>query len=465
MAKTMTSQKSLSQVLGAHIHALQFDDLPPATVEKAKDCFIDYFASAFSGLGHPLSDTYIGLAHRLGGAGPCPILGRGQGSNPAYAAFANAAIGHISETDDGHRASIMHIGTVVIPVIVALAEQLGANGKQCIEACVVGYDAAIGVGEALGPEHYHTWHTTATAGCFGAAAAAAKLMGLGPEHCAHTLGHAGTLTSGLWQFLEDGRVEAKALHPGNSALNSVTAAYLASENIPGADRIFEGERGLFKAMSASPDLDALLKGIARPPHTPATSFRIDEANFKAYPTCGQTHSMIDAARTIMASHSIRAHDVTRIEARVYQKTLDIADIKDPKSVEQAKFSLSFCLAMLIVRGKLTFTNMTDEALHDPEIRTLMGRIEVVHAPDMEKLFPACRPCVVTVECGEEVYSAENHYRRGDPETPMSRQDMKDKFAELAGSHVAASEQKALLRWIEDLDQASDIYDFRRFARQ
>jgi 2-methylcitrate dehydratase PrpD len=461
----MTSQKSLSQILGAHISTLQFDDLPPATVEKAKNCFIDYFASALSGLGHPLSDTYIDLAIQLGGTGPCPVLGRDQGSNPAYAAFANAAIGHISETDDGHRASIMHIGTVVIPVIVALAEQLGASGKQCIEACVVGYDAAIGVGEALGPEHYHTWHTTATAGCFGAAAAAAKLMGLGAEQCAYTLGHAGTLTAGLWQFLEDGRVEAKALHPGNSALNGLTAAYLARAHIPGADRIFEGDRGLFKAMSVNSDPDALLKGIARPPHAPATAFRIDEANFKAYPTCGQTHSMIDAMRTIMASHPIRAEDVTRIEARVYQKTLDIADIKDPQSVEQAKFSLSFCLAMLLVRGKLTFTNMTDEALHDPEIRALMGRIEVVHAPDMEKLFPACRPCVVTVECGDEVHSAENFYRRGDPENPMSRQDMKDKFAELASARVEASEQTALLRWIENLDTATDIYDFRRFARQ
>jgi 2-methylcitrate dehydratase PrpD len=175
--------------------------------------------------------------------------------------------------------------------------------------------------------------------------------------------------------------------------------------------------------------------------------------------------MIDAMRTIMASHPIRAEDVTRIEARVYQKTLDIADIKDPQSVEQAKFSLSFCLAMLLVRGKLTFTNMTDEALHDPEIRALMGRIEVVHAPDMEKLFPACRPCVVTVECGDEVHSAENFYRRGDPENPMSRQDMKDKFAELASARVEASEQTALLRWIENLDTATDIYDFRRFARQ
>jgi len=439
-----------SQQLAQFIADLSVDTLTEATRLKISHCLIDYMAAAWNAQGHELAQTYAGFAESLAATGQtasnevpsgmASVIGSGRALPVFWTAFANAAQGHVTEVDDGHRQSIMHIGTVVIPVALALAQARGLDGKAVAEAIVCGYELAIRAGECFGPEHYAIFHTTATAGTFGAAAAAAKALGLDAERTAWALGHAGTQAAGLWEFLRDKAVDAKPLHPAKAAQNGILAAFLAEAGIRNASAIFEGSQGFCAATSKSPQFHYLTNGLGE-------RFKIDEANFKGYPTCGQTHSMLDALTRIMREHDVTAKDVNAVEALVYDRAVDVAGITDPATLEQAKFSNPFCMAFLLVHGSLTFENMVPESVNDPAVRELMSRVTLTRDAEMDAGFPAARPCrvKVTLKSGE-VLSADNKFRRGDPENPMTTQDMLAKFDQLTSNILDEGQRKTVTDW-------------------
>ncbi|MBT5072525.1 MAG: MmgE/PrpD family protein, partial [Kordiimonadaceae bacterium] len=333
-------------------------------------------------------------------------------------------------------------------VIFALRSETAVDGKDIIEATVAGYELAIRVGECLNQSHYNTWHTTATAGTFGAAAAAAKLLKLSEEQTVWTLAHAGTQMAGLWQFLDDNCLTAKVLHPAKSAQNGIIAAFTAKVNIPGPSNIFEGKRGVANAYSTNSDLSYLIKDLGK-------IYKVDEANFKAYPTCGQTHSMIDALRKIQDEHDIDHDSVRNIDVFVYQKTIDIANIEKPETVAQAKFSVKHCLALLLVKGSISFTNIDEKSLTDPDIVTLMQKINVLFDEDINKGFPRCRPCKIILTTSDNEYKAENYYRRGDPETPMSQIEIENKFRELTRDCLSKTDQQKYIDGVDSIETTTE----------
>lgn len=446
--------ESFSKTLAAYICSVKAAALPQDVKHKAGLCLIDYLGAAWNAHGHELADTYTVFATAMSGwhTGVASIIG-GKNLPPVWAAFANAARGHVTETDDGHRQSIMHIGVVVIPVVLALAQERELPGETMLEAIVCGYDLAIRAGECFGPEHYATFHTTGTAGTFGAAAAAAKCYGLDELQTIWALGHAGTQAAGVWQFLQDGAVRAKPLHPAKAVQNGIQAALLAASGIEGATHIFEGEKGLCAYASKAPLYEKLTEGLG-------SSFKISEVNFKGYPTCGQTHSMLDALSTIMQREQLRPKDVERIDAYVYQRAIDIAGIPEPANLEQAKFSNQFCLAFLLNNGALTFANFTETVIDDPAVRELAKRVKLIFDPKMDAGFPASRPCRVEVHCKDgRVLSQENRFRKGDPENPMDVADMEDKLGQLTGELLSPQQRKNMVAWALDLENRPGVESF------
>jgi len=435
-----------SRELARFIGDFSLDNAGDGTVLKTKHCFVDWLGAVFNSSDSPLAESYVEFATSMGGSGPISILGRNRNTALPWAAFANACLGHVTEVDDGHRMSIMHIGTVVLPTVFAYAEKFASSGREMLEAAICGYDLAIRVGECLGKDHYTTWHTTATAGTFGSAAAAAKMLGLDEDQIVWTLGHAGTQAAGLWQFLVDGAVSAKAFHPGKAVFNGILSAELAFRGIEGAEHIFEGEKGLCSAMSPECNLTLLTENLGQ-------KYKVDEVNFKGYPTCGQTHSMLDGLKKIMASRAIAPEDIEKIEARVYRKAIDVAGIRDPRSLEEAKFSNYFCMAALIAKGDITFDNLSSQDLDSPVIRDLMSRIELIYDPEKEKLFPATRPCSISVTLKDgTLLEAENRFRRGDPENPMSKEDVSDKFYQLTCRYLGKQEGETILALVYDMEK-------------
>lgn len=213
------------------------------------------------------------------------------------AALANGAFSHALDMDDLHNASIIHLGTVVVPAALAVAEQIGASGKQLITAIAAGYEIGARVGEAVNPDSYFFWHTTGTAGTFGAAAAAAKLLTLDAEQTAHCLGSAGSQAAGLWEFLQEGAM-SKTLHAGKAAFNGIFAAFLAKEGFTGATKILEGEKGFCLAMTSKAKLNKLTEGLGQ------GKYKIDENAFKPYAACKHCHASINAVQLIGRDYNL-----------------------------------------------------------------------------------------------------------------------------------------------------------------
>lgn len=444
---------SITRQFSQYLAALGKENFSSEVVLKVKHCLIDYLAAAWCARNDSLGESYRLLALQLGSRGMHGIIG-GSTTCEAFATFANGALGHVREVDDLHRDSTMHVGITVFPPLLALAQTEGFDASRFIAAVVVGYEAAIRIGQTLGREHYATFHTTATAGTFGAAAACASYLGLDPGKMTDALGHAGSQAAGLWQFLSDGALGTKPLHAGKAAMNGLIAARLAADGVEGASHILEGAKGFGKIAAPNADWQKVLENIGSEP------YMIEEICFKNYPCCGQTHSMLDALRIIMHENNLSGEDITHVHVLAYRQAMDLTSNPDPQTLGQARFSLPFCMGILLSSGDLFFNDINEQALRDASIRSQSKKISMEFDEEVDKLFPQTRPCIVIVtDIKGRKYIKRNLYRRGDPELPMTTQDMEKKFESLTSGILSPEAAKAVLDWAENIERQTEIPEF------
>src|SRR5688572_12239680 len=201
---------SLSEQVAALVASTRADAIPDDVLQTAAWWVLDWLGAAIAGLDS--APGRIMLAHSgAQPAGPSSCIGMVVGRPTQVAALHNGAISHVVEMDDVHRAAVIHPAVVVVPAALAVAEQIGATGRDFLTAVVIGYEVAIRVGESVGKTHYFHWHNSSTCGVFGAAAAAGWLLGLDQQRMTWALGNAGTQAGGLWEFIADGAM-SKVLH-------------------------------------------------------------------------------------------------------------------------------------------------------------------------------------------------------------------------------------------------------------
>lgn len=247
--------------LADFVTGLQYDKLSPATVRMTKQCILDWLGVCIRGS----QEKPIKIIRKLlldgGGKAQATVLAGGtEKTTTLNAAFCNGSASHSLDFDDLHNPSIIHLATVVVPPVFAIADAEHKSGKDMLAAVVAGYEVGGRVGESVIPESYFFWHTTGTAGTLGAAASAAKVLGLDAEATLQCLGSAGTQAAGLWEFLKEGAM-SKTLHAGKSSYAGVLSAYLAQAGFTGATKILEGEKGFCRAMVAEPHLEKLTDGL------------------------------------------------------------------------------------------------------------------------------------------------------------------------------------------------------------
>jgi 2-methylcitrate dehydratase PrpD len=224
----------------------------------------------------------------------------------------------------------------------------------------------------LGPSHYHQWHTTSTAGCFGAAAAAGVVWGLDAERLLAALGLAGAQAGGVWEGINQEAVMVKHFHGGRAAAAGLLAAYLARTGYPGAVRVLEGKRGLIAAASQSTaaDMQTAMASLG-------TDFMVQQNFFKRYPCCLGNFQGLDAVTVLVNRYRLAAEDVEGVTVRLASPSAWIVDNAAPTSIFEAKFSLPFAIATLLTTGRLGFAEYADRWLNDPRVRGLMGRVKLV----------------------------------------------------------------------------------------
>lgn len=451
----MTTRK-----LAGFIADLRYETLPAATRQMAKQCILDALGCTIRGSVEAPGQIMQKIIAGQGGRAEASVFGAKPFRATALnAALVNGTFNHSLDFDDLHNASIIHLGTVVVPAALAVAEQAGASGEQLIAAVVAGYEAGARVGEAVNPESYFFWHTTGTAGTFGAAAAAAKLLNLNAAQAVHCLGTAGTQTAGLWEFLQEGTM-SKALHAGKAAFNGILAAVLAKEGFSGASRILEGEKGFCLAMTPQARLGKLTEGLG------GGAYKIDENSFKPYACCKHCHAAINAAQLLRGNYQLAPQQIKGIHIKTNSVADNLVNNPSPQNAYGSKFSIQYCVAAALHWGRVGVEEFTAENIRDANVRRLMEQVTVEIDPELEAEFK-CNPdkwsarVIIDTVDGRQ-YQQFIEYPKGDPQNPVSYAETEDKFRSLSGgiySTVAIEQTLAVLKDLETVKNAGEMFKF------
>lgn len=409
-------------------------DLPDRVWHAATRTVVDWFAvAAPGGRSAPalaLTDGVVGPAE----SGLCQLVPGGRSVGPLSAALVNATAAHTVELDDIFREGIYHPGAPTIAAALAAAQHTGADGATFLRGVVVGYEIGDRIAGAMSPAHYRYWHPTGTVGTIGAAAAAAEVLGLDRTRFADALATATTLASGLQQAFRSDAM-SKPLHAGHAAQSGMVAAFGAQAGLTGAHDILEGDAGFGAAMGDAPDWAAATAGLG-------DEFRIPDTTVKPHACCGHTFAAIDAVLDLRAA--LDPAQVDRITVATYGTACSVAGNPAPRTPFEAKFSVAFCVATALLHGSVMLRAFTRERVDDPAIRALLAKVALEVDPEFDARFPSRRGARVTIRTTSGTdHTTTRATRRGDPDDPLTDDDLRAKFTELVNPCLGADQTAAL----------------------
>jgi len=415
----------------------------------AKRALVDWFAALFPGTqAQPAFSLMKAHSHELG-VGSASLPGLKTTAFPATAAWINGSVSHAVEFDDIFREAIYHPGCPTVASALSVAEHLGASGQRLLESITVGYEISTRIGAAVQPSHYKFFHTTGTVGCFGSAAAAAVLLSPAPEVTAHALATSATFASGLQQAFRSDAM-TKALHAGHAAWVGVTAAFGADKGITGVMDILEGSAGFGAAMADEPNWSKATDGLG-------TRYNIKNITVKNHGCCGHAFASIDGLLALKQEHGFTLQDIDRIEIDTYAAAVEVAGIKNPQSAFECKFSIPYVVSHAAKYGSVRLSAFDAERIVESDIRALMPRIHVKPDSDLTSKFPNMRAARVIVHLKTgAVLERMQPFRIGDPESPLTDEQISDKFLELASPVIHDNQARQLLNQLWSIDRVSDV---------
>ena len=427
-----------------YIVSEQTSKLSPSTRHHAKRAVIDWFAAMYPGAIQDPNPMLCAAFVNSDDPAHSTIFPAGQRSNAKTAALLNGASAHTSEFDDIFRDGGFHPGCATIAAALAIAERDDCSGEMFLRAIIAGYEVSCRISLAMGRTHYEFWHTTATIGTFGAAAASALLLGLSRQQTAHALATSATLAAGLQQaFRSDGM--SKPLHSGHAAETGVMAAISAGKGVTGALDVLEGAAGMGAAMSKAADWSKATADLGK-------IYHIEAITFKNHGCCGHTFAAIDGLLALMAAHGFSADDIASITIATYGPAVAITDRMDPKTPQECKFSMQYVVAHAACFGSVRIEAFTAERINNPAVRSMLPSISVTTDPEIDAAFPAQRAARVTLTTknGDSV-SLLQPTRKGDPDMPLSDSELDAKFTELTAPVLGIETTAALLSdlWLLD----------------
>jgi 2-methylcitrate dehydratase PrpD len=438
----------IQQQLAAYVVSQRGTGLPEDVVTAARRVVVDWFAAALpGGTREPATLLCEALAEEIG-TGDAMLLPSLRRAPLRTAALINGTAAHTLEVDDIYRDGLYHPGAPVIAAALAAAQARGASGAAFLNAVVAGYEISNRIAVAVNPAHYAYWHTTATVGHFGAAAAAAMLLGLDEAQTAHALATAASMAAGLQQAFR-GDAQTKPLHAGQAAANGALAALAAGAGVTGAAAMFEGPAGFGAAMGGTPDWQAAVADLG-------AVYTITQTTQKAHACCGHAHAAIDAMLALRAGHKLSAGDVRRITIASYPAALEITGSTDPGTAFECKFSTPYCAAVALLDGRVGETAFTAARRNNPALRSLVGRTEMVVDAEAEAAFPQRRGALVEIEtsAGERL-AARCPTRKGDPDNPLSDADITAKYRALVDPILGEAASTRLLAALWSIDDLAD----------
>ena len=427
-----------------------YDNLKPEVIQQAKKLILDLIGVSLAG--YKLMEfprmvvDYMGV---LGGTPEATIIQTKKKFPAVNAAFANAACAHALDMDDGHRFAALHPGTVVIPAAIAAAELSGASTRELITGVVVGYEIMIRIGMAINPSSLNRgFHSTGIVGPFGAAAAAANIMGLSREDTIGAFGLAGLQSSGLIQVNHDVEgAKVKPINPARAAMSGLLSSILAEKGARGPLAIFEGEDGFLKAVTDEVKVELMT-------HKLGQEFEICNVYLKLYAACRHAHAAIDAALEASRTAHIDPQEISKISIQTYPAAIRLAGMTNATTPSAGRFSIPFSVALALIKQDAGADKYSEENVRDQRIQALAGKVDLSMSTNWEKLYPEKRGATVSITDKNRTWSAEVELAKGEPENPASWEEIHEKFYTNATLLISDKDAKVLGDTIMGLEHSS-----------
>jgi 2-methylcitrate dehydratase PrpD len=426
------------------------DAAPPAAArDAAARAVLDTIGVALAGASEPAARAVQRVV--VDSQGPCTILGLPASASAGDAALANGTAAHALDYDDMCFVSLAHPSAPLVAAALAAAETAGASGRSLLDAYAVGFEIEARLGRAMNPRHYQRgWHCTSTLGTIGAAAAAARLLGLDESACEHALAIAASEASGL---KENFGTMVKPLHAGLAARNGILAAQLAACGMTASAAAIEGPQGFLAAM------DGEHASLAEYAADLGSRWEIVETGItvKLYPSCAGTHPTLDALLDLRRCERFGAGDVESIDIGVDAIVPTILIYDRPVTGLEAKFSMPFCAAAAIVDGRVGIETFDAAKLADPAIAAMQSRVTMQVDSALDSSAPALTQARVTVRLKDgQVLTASANGARGYPERPAGRDELAAKFVACASRVLPEAKTRLALKMIGEFESVADV---------
>jgi 2-methylcitrate dehydratase PrpD len=413
------------------VSGLRYEAIPAEVRERIKLLILDALGCALYGAHLEWCRILQQTLAKLDRDGSCAVWGTRQRLSAPHAALVNGTQVQGFELDDVHRAGVLHVGAVVLPALIAIAEmRRNLDGREFLAAAAAGYEIGPRVGLCMGPEHIgQGWHSGATVGVFSAAAGAARGIGLDAEKTVHALGIGGTQAAGLMAAQYGAMV--KRMHAGRSSQSGLYGALLAEQGFTGIENVFESDYGGFcTTFSRSTDrfnLSELTAGFGEVWQTMGVAL-------KFYACAGSNHTTLDALRELRGKHPFGASDVERITVHGSQVTMDHVGWKyRPLGLTSAQLNLPFCVATYLLEGDCFVDQFTDAVVADPARMQLAEKVDVRQDDAITAKGAKFRHMVrveVALKGGERL-ECTKEAARGSETNFASAADIVEKFEKLA----------------------------------
>lgn len=431
-----------------YVAGTRFQALPPSAVAAAKRVTLDLLGVLLPatqyGPGRVMND-YVG---QLGGAPQATVVGTGIKTSTANAALANGTMAADMEQDDVHPEANLHASSVFVPALLAVAENNDASGEDWITALVAAYDVGCRLSIAMenGRQYARGFHPTAVSGTFGAAAGAARLLGLNSTEVNSALGLTGCQASGMLTWEMETEHFTKSFQSGVPARNAVVAAELAARGYVGAADTLDGHYNVFDAFSTHRNFERLVTGLG-------SSYEIERTGYKFYSCCRFIHSTLDQLLELSDEHGFAGTDIEQLDVWLPQTQAPIVD-----NNTLTTHNLQYCVAVALTDRVVERAQTTAERRADPMLNQIASRITLRGADDLEDLYPVHWPSRISLLLKDgRAWESERHDPRGTTFQPVTDAEIERKFVGMASQVIPADRVKEIIKTIARLDTLPSIH--------
>jgi 2-methylcitrate dehydratase PrpD len=437
-------------ILADFVAKSRWEDCPAPAVSAARSAILDCVGVMLAGSPEPAARILQAVALAEGGSPLCTIVGTGQRTGAVWAALCNGTAAHALDFDDTNFMLLGHPSAPVLAAALAAGELALADGQALVHAFLLGFEVETTLAAVINPAHYdHGWHATCTLGTLGAAAAAARLLGLDAAQIRTALAVAASQASGL---KENFGTMTKPFHAGHAARSGVLAALLARLGWTASEQAIEGPQGFLNVLGAGARRVEAIDALGAPWKIMTSGVAV-----KPYPSCACTHSIIDGTLELRRVHGLRPEQVAEITVGVNALVPRILIHSEPNTGLEAKFSAEYSAAAALCDGRVGISTYRDEKLHDPAIRALMPRVSVRVDPDIPGDAERHMWTRVTMRLtdGRRVSIGPREVP-GHPSNPLTPEALRGKFEECAALVLPADRAESVRQMLEGLETCPDL---------